>query len=180
MKKFFGHLKTITHHRHLVIKHCFRSGIGFQGLFHDLSKYSPSEFFPGVKYYTGFKSPNEAQRINEGYSSAWMHHKGRNRHHYEYWSDVSLSSKKYEPVEMPCKYVAEMFCDRVAASKVYYKENYTQSVPYEYFMRSADKAEMHPKTRAQIEDLLLYLAQNGEDAAFLYVKKFLKDNKNKN
>ncbi|MCQ2386224.1 MAG: DUF5662 family protein, partial [Clostridia bacterium] len=80
----FRHFRTITKHRHQVIRHCFKAGIGFQGLFHDLSKYSLTEFIPGAKYYLGTKSPNEKERELFGYSSAWLHHKGRNKHHFEF------------------------------------------------------------------------------------------------
>ena len=58
----FLHFATITRHRHRVIAHCFRVGIGWQGLFHDLSKYSPTEFIPGARYYQGTRSPNERER----------------------------------------------------------------------------------------------------------------------
>ena len=87
LKNFIGHFRTITRHRHKVIAHCRKAGIFWQGLRHDLSKYSPSEFLPGVKYYQGTRSPNEGERDVYGYSLAWMHHKGRNKHHFEYWTD---------------------------------------------------------------------------------------------
>ena len=77
------HFITITHHRHKVIAHCFKAGIGFQGLFHDLSKYTFTEFRPGAKYYQGTRSPNEKERELFGYSLARIHHKGRNKHHFE-------------------------------------------------------------------------------------------------
>ena len=84
---FWGHLSTITRHRHAVIRHCRKAGIFWQGLRHDLSKYSPTEFWQGVRYYEdGKRSPNEAEREAYGYSLAWMHHRGHNRHHFEYWS----------------------------------------------------------------------------------------------
>ena len=92
------HFITITKHRHRVIINCFKAGIGFQGLFHDLSKYSLTEFIPGAKYYMGIKSPNETERNECGYSSAWLHQKGRNKHHFEYWTDYSPVHKKVMPV----------------------------------------------------------------------------------
>ena len=106
------HFKTITQHRHRVIAHCKKAGIFWQGLRHDLSKYSPTEFIPGAKYYQGDRSPNEKERELFGYSRAWMHHKGRNRHHYEFWADYNPKTRSPEPVEMPLKYVIEMFCDQ--------------------------------------------------------------------
>ena len=64
MNKFWGHLKTITHHRHLVMRGCFRMGLIWQGLTHDLSKYSPTEFFAGVRYFQGGRA--RAQRLFSG------------------------------------------------------------------------------------------------------------------
>ncbi|MCH5190003.1 MAG: catalase [Oscillospiraceae bacterium] len=168
-----GHFKTITKHRHKVIKHCFKAGIGFQGLRHDLSKYAPIEFLNGAKYYDGSRSPNEHERTDKGYSEAWMHHKGRNRHHFEYWTDYSPVLKKNMPVKMPLKYVIEMFCDRVAASKIYQGEKYTDEFPLEYFERGRDHRIIHPETSDLLEKLLTMLRDEGEDKTFAYIKNEL-------
>ena len=86
---FIGHFKTITRHKILVAKGCFKLGLYYQGIMHDMSKYSPTEFLVGVKYYQGTASPNNAEREEKGYSGAWLHHKGRNKHHLEYWIDYA-------------------------------------------------------------------------------------------
>ncbi len=172
--KTIKHFKTITKHRHTVIRHCKKAGILWQGLRHDLSKYSPAEFIIGAKYYQGDRSPNEIERRKIGYSTAWMHHKGRNKHHYEYWNDFIITEGKIMPVKMPMKYLKEMFCDRVAASKIYQGENYTDSHPYEYFINGHDKPYMHPETADMLEFLLKMLAEKGEDETFEYIKE-LKD-----
>lgn len=164
------HFKTITRHRHQVIKHCIKAGIFWQGIMHDLSKYSPAEFLVGAKYYQGTRSPNEAEREAYGYSIAWMHHKGRNRHHFEYWTDYSPKTRQIEAVEMPLKYVKEMFCDRVAASKIYMGEKYTDSAPLEYFMRSKGKRLIHANTSALLEELLTMLSEKGEEQTFAYIR----------
>ena len=111
--KIWQHFKTITKHKILVMDGCFRVGLYRQGLTHDLSKYSPAEFLVGARYFQGTRSPNAAEREDKGYSEAWMHHKGRNRHHFEYWTDLSLVSRNYDPVEIPRKYLAEMIMDRI-------------------------------------------------------------------
>ena len=138
---------TVTKHRHEVMKNCFKSGIFIQGLLHDLSKYSPTEFIVGVMYYQGNRSPNEGEREDYGYSKAWMHHKGRNKHHFEYWTDYDPVTKKMSPVRMPKKYVIEMFCDRVAASKVYLGENYNDSEPLNYYLKGKSRRLIHEQTR---------------------------------
>lgn len=89
MNKLFGHLKTVTTHRRLVRRLCFKCGLIRQGLTHDLSKLSAAEFWRGVKYYQGNRSPQTRERELFGYSAAWLHHKGRNKHHYEYWTDFA-------------------------------------------------------------------------------------------
>ena len=167
----FLHFRTITKHRHKVISHCFRAGIGWQGLFHDLSKYSPSEFFAGAKYYQGTRSPNEGEREALGYSLAWMHHKGRNRHHFEYWNDLNVETKTYEPVRMPIRFVKEMFCDRIAASKIYKGKEYSSDQPLLYFRRGNARKKMHPDTADLLEEWLVILAEQGERAAFAHLKK---------
>ena len=172
-QKFWGHLSTITRHRHKVIAHCARAGILWQGLRHDLSKYSPTEFWQGVKFFDGTHSPTEDERRTLGYSLAWMHHKGRNKHHFEYWTDYSPITKRMSPVKMPLRYVVEMFCDRVGACKTYKGKAYTSSDPYDYFMRGNAKNAMHPETAALLEKLLVMLRDDGEKKVFRYIRKEL-------
>lgn len=176
----FKHFITITKHRHAVIKHCFKVGVLFQGLRHDLSKYSPAEFVAGARYYVGYRSPNEGERADKGYSLAWIHHKGRNKHHFEYWTDYNPESKRIEPVKMPMKYVAEMFCDRVAASKIYKGDEYTDRAPLEYFMTAKGRRVIHPETSDLLESLLRELSEKGEDYVFNHIKQMVKDDKKNN
>ena len=166
IKNFFGHLNTVMSHRNMVMIHCFKAGIIKRGLLHDLSKFSPTEFFAGVKYYQGMRSPNEREREVSGYSKAWLHHKGRNRHHFEYWTDYSMKTKMLEAVPMPDVYICEMFCDRVAASKIYKKKDYNDRCPLEYFLNGKGTRLIHPETEEKLEFLLTLLAEKGEKAAF--------------
>jgi len=169
------HFKTITYHKWLVLKGCFAVGLYKQGLCHDLSKYMPSEFLVGVKYYQGTRSPNNAEREDIGYSSAWLHHKGRNKHHYEYWIDYSIryGNRGMIPAPMPVKYIVEMLMDRIAACKVYQKDKYTAKSALEYYMSGKDPAPLHEKTKMLLEFLLRYMAEHGEKETYLFVKKEL-------
>ena len=171
------HFKTITKHRWLVCRHCFRVGLYWRGLTHDLSKYSWTEFRAGMKYYQGTRSPNTEEREENGYSLAWMHHKGRNRHHFEYWIDVDPAEKIYKPVKMPLRFLAEMFCDRVAASKIYRGEKYRDSDPLDYFLSRKPTRSIHPETSDMLEKLLRMLAEQGEEAAFAYLRELVKAGK---
>lgn len=167
------HFKTVVYHKFLVMKGCFEVGLYRQGLLHDLSKFSPSEFLVGARYYQGNRSPNNGERDAIGYSSAWLHHKGRNKHHYEYWIDYSSRAGGMVPVPMPEKYVAEMLMDRIAASKVYEGDKYTDTSPLAYFLKGVEKAPIHPDTSALLEKLLRMLAQKGEKETFAYVRREL-------
>ncbi|MBD5111898.1 MAG: catalase [Ruminococcaceae bacterium] len=178
LKSAFLHFKTIMRHRHKVIAHCAKAGILWQGLRHDLSKYSLTEFIPGVKFCTGTRSPNEGEREAYGYSLAWMHHKGRNRHHFEYWTDYNPKAKRVEPVKMPLRFVVEMFCDRVAASKIYQGKNYKSSHPLEYFEMGRSHRIIHPETSDLLEKLLRMLAEKGEEETFAYIRSLIKRSKN--
>ena len=172
--KLINHLKTINKHKYYVTMLCFKCGLYKQGILHDLSKYSPTELKTGAKYWVGTRSPNSIERETIGYSSAWLHHKGRNKHHYEFWVDYNLETKRNEPVEMPYNYVAEMFCDRLAASKIYNGKQYTDRSPLEYFEYRKPHKSINLKTRDEIETLLVMNAEKGEEETFKYIREKLR------
>jgi hypothetical protein len=175
------HFKTVYEHRKLVREHCFKIGLYRQGLMHDLSKYSPVEFWRGAKYYQGTRSPNNKEREVKGRSMAWLHHKGRNKHHFEYWIDYIINEDGtvgFGGNRMPKKYIAEMFCDRVAACKVYLGDKYTDASAYDYYMKGTGTRVgplIHPDTAAELEKMLRVLKDEGEDAAFEYIRNWLKE-----
>ena len=173
--KFFGHLFTVMRHRRAVRRLCFKCGLIWQGLTHDLSKYSRAEFAAGVKYFQGYRSPQAKEREVLGYSAAWLHHKGRNKHHFEYWTDFADGHKVY--VDMPPKYFAEMVCDRIAATKVYLKDKYTTSAPMEYFLEKTDKEGMNPKTAQRLAYFLESLRDRGEKETLKALKNYVKTSK---
>lgn len=154
---------------------CFKCGLVKQGLCHDLSKYSFSEFWPGAKYYQGNRSPQAKEREIFGYSAAWLHHKGRNKHHFEYWIDFADGHKVY--VEMPARYLAEMICDRIAACKIYLKDKYDDGKALEYFETKTDKDGMNVNTGNQLRFFLNMLKDKGEKYTFSQLKKYVKENK---
>ncbi|MBQ9327889.1 MAG: catalase [Solobacterium sp.] len=167
-QKVRGHLKTVHTHRALVRKHCFACGLYQQGLTHDLSKYSPGELIPSIRYYQGFRSPYSYEKELKGYSMGWLHHKGRNLHHWDYWYD--LLGGKWVPIPMPDRYLAESVCDRIAACKVYNGNAYTDQDALNYFLKKNDRYIMHEETAAKMEKILRMVAEQGEDAAFAYVR----------
>jgi len=173
------HFITVMTHKYHVCRGCFKIGLYRQGILHDLSKFSPSEFLIGARYYQGNRSPNNAEREDVGYSSSWLHHKGRNKHHYEYWLDYSVKNIEggMLPAPMPVVYILEMLMDRIAASKVYAKDSYTQHNPMEYYRPSAGECPLHPKTREILELLLEVLDRYGEEELFSFIRRSIMSRK---
>ncbi len=169
----WGHFKTITKHRHLVMWHCFQVGLYWRGLTHDLSKYSWTEFRSGVRFFqNGKRSPNAEERERCGASAAWMHHKGRNKHHFEYWTDLRMDLGCYGPVPMPTQYMVEMVMDRIAACKVYRGKNYDTGAALEYLERPGGESYLiHPDTLAQTRYLLTMLRDKGEKETFRFIRQ---------
>ena len=171
MNRAWQHFKTITHHKRLVMQGCFQVGLYWQGITHDLSKYTPTEFSVGARYWTGKRSPNAGERQDRGFSTAWMHHKGRNRHHWEYWTDLSPETGRYESCPMPRKYLVEMVMDRRAACMTYEGGAYTDASAWEYYARSRERKNMHPDLQRELEHLLQMLRDRGESETFRYIRE---------
>lgn len=179
-EKAWGHMKTITGHKMIVMDLCFKIGLTKQGLLHDLSKYEPVEFITGARYYSGDHSPNAEEKKEKGYSEAWLHHKGRNKHHFEYWMDLqyggNINGVVVGGAKMPLRYALEMVCDRIAACKVYHKDRYTSRDPWDYYNIKSDivSRNLHEDTRTLLEDVLKLMANQGEEKALAYMRWLLK------
>ena len=165
---FFKHLFLVIRHKNKVLVHCAKCGILWRGIVHDLSKFSPQEFFESVKYYQGNRSPIGVCRRETGRSLAWLHHKGRNKHHIEYWLDPDCL---LTPM-MPYKYAVECVCDKLAATKTYNGKNYTPDKALWHWEKYGNKVNGNPKTMAFIEKVFTDLAEQGEKVVLK--KKYMK------
>ena len=180
--KCLKHLKVVLVHKWWVFKFCCYAGFPWRGFLHDFSKFSPTEFWESVKYVTGTKSPIQGAKKEKGYSEAWLHHKGRNKHHFEYWIDMTSPEKT--PV-IPFKYSVEMLCDTLAAGKTYQGKNWTKEYQGKYFEERTDKAWINPKIVGFLEEAYAQVAEDGDIKRVLnqknlreiYDRNVLKDNK---
>lgn len=157
-KKFFLHFHTVNKHRFKVFLLCLRAGIPWRGFVHDLSKYSPTEFLEGVKYFSGNKSPITNCKMVNGYSKAWLHHKGRNKHHYQYWYDYETKVKA--PI-IPYKYFVEMVCDTMAAGMVYQGKKWRKEYQLEYWLRTKEYTKIHPKMEKLLTKIYMDISRLG-------------------
>lgn len=173
IKNIFGHLKTILTHKFWVFYYSCKLGIPWRGLVHDLSKFSPIEFWESVKYYQGGKrSPINACKEDKGYSLAWQHHKGRNPHHYEYWIDKV--DQGGVAINMPVQYKLELLADYLAAGKVYMGESFTYQSEFDWFKRKLEKnPKMHSDVRCFVELSMKMLCMDG-DKGFALIKDLAK------
>ena len=160
LKNIVGHFIVITRHKWVVFKLCCKVGQPWRGLVHDLSKYSPTEFWEGVKYFNGKHSPITDAKKDKGYSQAWLHHKGRNKHHTDYWVDLSAPDKT--PI-IPYQYVAEMLCDKLAAGMVYKGKDWTKEYELDYWLNERDKTLVNDQVEALITEFLTQVSKDGID-----------------
>ena len=160
LKNIVGHFMVITRHKWVVFKLCCKVGQPWRGLVHDLSKYSPTEFWEGVKYFNGKHSPITDAKKDKGYSQAWLHHKGRNEHHTDYWVDLSAPDKT--PI-IPYQYVAEMLCDKLAAGMVYKGKDWTKEYELDYWLNERDKTLVNDQVEALITEFLTQVSKDGID-----------------
>ena len=159
IKQYLKHLKVVLKHKYYVLIECFKCGIFLQGLFHDLSKFTRSEFVQSANYFQGTGTPISKIKAELGYSSAWLHHKGHNKHHWEYWIDFYGGVVK--PCKIPEKYLIEMACDMVGASKAYLKTEYNQVEPLNFFKTHSPTWLMVEEDKEYIEQLLTNVAKRG-------------------
>ena len=173
ISNIINHTKNIIEHKRWVFRYARKAGIPIQGLTHDLSKFSPTEFIESVKYYKPGISPlRESKRIN-GYSMAKLHHCHHNKHHYEYWQDDF--DKGGKPLIMPFEYTLELICDYLAAARVYLKDKFTYQKEYEWFLEHKYRnifISMHPLTLEYVNRILQIMAKENS-SNILYNHHFL-------
>lgn len=173
LKNVIKHFHKINKHRYYVCKNCFKAKQYKRGLLHDLSKYSPTEFFESVKYYQGTYSPIDACKKENGWSKAWLHHRGYNKHHWEYWID-NINNGYPEAILMPYEYAVEMLCDYIGAGQAYQGKDWTPYSEWKWWLEKRKHVLMHPVIYDFISNVLFTMYKIGPYTNFLndeYLKK---------
>lgn len=142
MNKYIQHLYTIGIHKWYVFKVCKDLNILWRGITHDMSKFSYQEFIPSARYFHKGVSPLKVMKIKDGYCLAWNHHKGVNRHHWEWWLDCTEGNLYSICPEW--KDILEMFADWVGAGIAYNSGKFYQEEPLNYLLLRKDLNFMHP------------------------------------
>ncbi len=162
--KHIKYLWYIIRHKYYVTIECFKIGLIWRGLMHDLSKFLPDEWFPYADYFYGeYNSFNEIphdfryyvktkESVKEAFDLAWLKHIHRNKHHWQYWI-LRNDDGPREALEMPDKYLKEMLCDWIGAGKAITGKNDLKI----WYAKNKDKMTLHPNTRSKVEEVLSYL-----------------------
>jgi hypothetical protein len=172
--KYIRHFITITRHKVFVMLACFRAGLIWQGITHDLSKYSLVEFAASAKYFQGNGSPIDKEKRERGYSIAWQNHKGKNRHHWHYWTD--FEDGKLIVLKMPPKYVIEMICDWVGAGKAYNKGKWTIDTLKAWYAKNRDIYHLHTSTKAYIDLMMKHVKDESDLYRLWLLEKRISEN----
>lgn len=171
---YLKHLKTICKHKWYVFKECAACGLIWQGIIHDLSKFGITEFVSSARYFQGNRSPIEAEKEATGYSLAWLHHKGHNKHHWEYWTDFNEAGGIITN-KIPKKYVVEMVCDWIGAGRAYTSNKWTVADPLNYYRKVRDGRHFNPATEELILMFLYTIKEKGLKEFHDLAKKVIRD-----
>ncbi len=146
MRKHWEYLKYVTIHKWFVFLECKRLGITYRGIVHDFSKFRLSEWIGYVHKFYG----NDSSK----FAKAWLMHKHRNPHHWQFWTNECTFSDGVVPLEMPKNDVLEMVADWRAMAKA--RGWGWNATPW--YNENKDKMELHPKTRGFVEAILFWEA----------------------
>jgi hypothetical protein len=143
MKSYWRYFLYILNHKLNVCIECWKEGLYFQGIIHDLSKFSPVEFFPYAKKFYSGKPLTVEEELKWKY--AWLRHQHSNKHHWEYWV---MNPNTKEALPMPKKYIIEMVCDWRSFSRKWGRKVKTTT------LNLTDHIIVHPNTKKELEILM--------------------------
>jgi len=147
-KMYFKYFKYVFRHKYYVMKECFKMGLYWQGIVHDLSKFLPSE---AKAYANFFSGDNENKSLFAGkFKYAWLYHQKRNKHHWQYW--VLLEDVNRETLlKIPTKYLKEMLCDWIGAGLAIHGKKDI----HKWYEMNKSKIRLHDESRQELEKYLV-------------------------
>lgn len=170
MMKHLKYLSYVLRHKWFVTIECFKIGLYWRGLIHDMSKFLPSEWNPYVEHFYGTgRKGIKGERDKTGYYSAgdtgeyefdfaWLLHQKRNKHHWQWWV-LPKDDGSVKIFPMPYVYLMEMLCDWVGAGRAQGRKS-PVSDPYaetrKWYTSNRKKIKVHDETRARIEQIIEY------------------------
>lgn len=151
MIKHWLYLSYVLRHKWFVMLACFRRGLIWQGIFHDLSKFTPGEWIPYANFFYGPRSKTRTQTEGErvAFDTAWLRHQHRNPHHWQHWV-LREDNGGTKTLPMPLRYIKEMLADWEGAGRAI-----TGKVEYvSWYMKNRSNILLHPDTERQVHLML--------------------------
>ena len=143
LKVYMKYVLYILDHKINVLVECWKEGLYVQGITHDLSKFTPKEFFSYAKKFFSGKELSEEEELRWSY--AWLNHQHKNKHHWEYWV---IDPNKKLALPMPQKYLIEMVCDWRSFSRKWGRKVKPATIDL------TDKIILHPDTKNELENIM--------------------------
>ena len=158
--KYFKYLKYVLRHKYFVMVECFKVGLYWRGIMHDISKFYPSEFIPYARYFYGEYQTSEEifnnlpdggfplskEVVKRQFDFAWLKHQKRNPHHWQWWL-LQNDTDGFVALDMSDVYIKEMICDWIGAGKaITGKREYK-----EWYEKNKDKMIFSAGTKAKVE-----------------------------
>jgi len=151
-------------HRWYVLLECWRRGLIWRGLTHDLTKFLGGEWLPYVEHFygakarkwrdeTGYYKPTDTG--DPAFDLAWLRHQHRNDHHWQWW--ILTEDESGRPVALPMSEAArvEMLCDWIGASRAQGHGGMGgPSGVRAWYAKHGAKMILHSDTRAWVENRL--------------------------
>lgn len=167
MKSHLKYLRYILRHKYFVFIECCKLGIPWQGMIHDLSKFSPAEWTAYVHKFFGGPWPKALEihgdrrnsiswfqeNVDSAFDRAWQHHQDHNPHHWEHWSItggvIVDGNSIHEGIQIPHNYILEMFADWTAMSKAKGEPNCRK-----WYQQNRSSIVLHPASRQTLETMI--------------------------
>ena len=151
MTKYLHYLKYVLVHKWWVMVECFKVGLFWRGIVHDMSKFLPSEFIPYARFFhgkkvrskTGYYKPTDTGDL--AFDMAWFRHQKRNDHHWQWWV-LPEDERGVKLLPMSEEARLEMLCDWRGAGRA-------QGTPdtLAWYRANGHKLQLHEETRKWVD-----------------------------
>ena len=150
------HIIDILMKKTYVLIYCFRIGLYWRGIKHDISRFSLIEFIYSIENYDPVEYPLDMRRRNS-ISQAYIHYISKNDYTIEHWICND------EPCKMPFASASECIVHLIASERILAHFSFSYINVFKRYVTMIDNGlKIHPHTKKFIYYILADLA-NDED-----------------
>ena len=182
--KYLKYLNYLIRHKWFVLIECYKVGIIWRGIIHDLSKLRPSEFFFYADHFYGTQKEKSCYSCFHKIWNSQCEFNGsgigdgeqasqckdykvideqfdyawllhqKRNKHHWQWWVLTEDYGIVKVLDMPLKYRLEMLADWRGAGRAQGNKMSTK----EWYEANKDNMKLHPDTRMWVEDMLIIVA----------------------